>query len=277
MVCVNPDDLDLVLLEEKVWVLVGEVDLPSYDFSLPHFFACRRPWHRTEPISAIGRFGAIADYDQVYRQLAADGINLIHSPEQHLLASELPHWYPLLADLTPKSVWFSKPPDVSVLEQAIGLPLFLKGSRQTHRHQAALSIIRSPKDYYRAVEFFEQDPILQWQDFVCRELIQLRPVAAAPTEKIPASFEFRSFWWRGHCVGAGQYWSTAYDWNPAEKKAALAIAQAAALRLNLPFVVIDVAQTITGDWIVIECNDAQECGYGAISPFELWQNLLNVD
>jgi hypothetical protein len=62
--------------------------------------------------------------------------------------------------------------------------------------------------------------------------------------------------------------------NPYEEKAALAIAQAAALRLNLPFVVIDVAQTITGEWIVIECNDAQESGYAAIFPFKLWQIKL---
>jgi hypothetical protein len=273
----NPEDLDLILLEETVWILIGEVDLPSYDFSLSQFFACRRPWYRSEQISAIGRFGAAINYDEIYHQLAADEIFLIHSPEQHLLASELPRWYPLLEGLTPKSLWFSDPPDIAVLEQAIGLPLFLKGSRQTSRHQASLSIIHSAEDYYRAIEIYKEDPILRWQELVCREFVQLCPVRSEPTEKIPASFEFRSFWWRGQCVGVGQYWSTSYHWNLEEEKAALAIAQAAALRLNLPFVVIDVAQTIAGQWIVIECNDAQESGYAAISPFGLWQNLIDEE
>jgi hypothetical protein len=274
---VNPENLDLILLEETVWVLVGQVDLPSYDFSLSQFFACRRPWHRNEPVTAIGRFGVATNYDEIYQQLAAAGILLVHSPEQHLLASELPRWYPLLEGLTPKSLWFSEPPDIAVIQETIGLPLFLKGSRQTSRHQAALSIIRSAEDYYRAIEIYRQDPILKWQDFVCREFVQLRPVPSEPTEKIPASFEFRSFWWRGQCVGVGQYWSTSYNWNSEEEKAALAIAQTAALRLNLPFVVIDIAQTITGQWIVIECNDAQESGYAAISPFALWQNLIDEE
>ncbi len=274
---INPENLDLIHLEETVWVLVGEVDLPSYDFSLSQFFACRRPWHRPEQITAIGRFGVATNYDEVYQQLAAEGILLVHSPQQHLLASELPRWYPLLEDLTPRSLWFSEPPDFAVLEQAIGLPLFLKGSRQTSRHKAALSIIRSAEDYERAIEVYKEDPILRWQDLVCREFVQLRPVPAEPTEKIPASFEFRSFWWRGQCVGAGQYWSTSYHWHLEEEKAALAIAQAAALRLNLPFVVIDVAQTITGEWIVIECNDAQESGYVAVSPFALWQSLIDEE
>jgi hypothetical protein len=272
---VNPENLDLILLEETVWVLVGEVGLSSYDFSLSQFFACRRPWYRAEEITAIARFGAATNYDEVYQKLAADGIFLIHSPEQHLLASELPRWYPLLEGLTPKSLWFADPPDFAVIEEAIGLPLFLKGSRQTSRHQAALSIIRSAEDYYRAIEIYQKDPILRWQELVCREFVRLRPVKSELTEKIPASFEFRSFWWRGHCVGAGQYWSTLYNWNSEEEKAALAIAQAAATRLDLPFVVIDVAQTATGDWIVIECNDAQESGYAAISPFGLWQNLID--
>ncbi|MBC7880678.1 MAG: ATP-grasp domain-containing protein [Anaerolineae bacterium] len=271
------ENLDLVFLEDSVWVLVGEVNLPSYDFSLAQFFACRRPWNRPKQITAVGRFGVVTDYGFLYQKLEETGISLVHSPEQHLLASELPRWYPLLDGLTPKSLWFSEPPDVVFLEKTFGFPFFLKGSRQTSRHKAALSIIRSAEDYYRAVKIYQEDPILQWQDLVCREFVQLRPVPSIATEKIPASFEFRSFWWRGHCVGAGQYWSTTYNWTKEEEKAALAVAQEAASCLNLPFVVIDIAQTITGEWIVIECNDAQESGYAAVSPFSLWQNLIDEE
>lgn len=269
--------LDLVCLEDTVWVLMKEVGSPSYDFSLPQFFACRRPWHRSKAVTVIGRFGATTNYDSLYQQLAASGIFLVHSPEQHLLASELPRWYPLLEELTPKSLWFSQAPPIEVLEQKIGLPLFLKGSRQTSRHQAALSIIRSAEEYYRAVEIYREDPILQWQDLVCREFVPLKPVPSQSVGKIPASFEFRSFWWRGQCVGAGPYWSTSYQWNSSERAAGLVIAQAAALRINLPFVAIDVAQTLAGKWIVIECNDAQESGYAGVSPFSLWQNLIEKE
>lgn len=274
---VNFQDLDLILLEETVWVLMGEVGLPVYDFRLSDFFACRRPWQRPEQITAIGRFGAVTNYPELSKQLAEEGISLIHSPEQNLLASELPRWYPLLEDLTPKSLWFQEPPEISWLEQTIGLPLFLKGSRQTSRHRAALSIIRTPEDYGQAIEVYRTNPILKWQDLVCREFVRLRSVPGEVTEKIPASFEFRTFWWRGRCIGAGQYWSTIYNWNRQEEVAALSIAQEAALRLNLPFVVIDVAQTMTGEWIAIECNDAQESGYAAISPFALWQNLIREE
>ncbi len=276
MYCLEPEDLDLILLEDKIWVLTKEVGLSIYDFSLTEFFACRRPWLRPDKITAIGRFGAVTNYPQLYERLAANGIFLVHSPEQNLLASELPRWYPLLEGLTPKSLWFSEPPDFASIEGLLGLPLFLKGSRQTSRHRAALSIIRSAEDYDRAIAVYQTDPILHWQDLVCREFIELRPVPTAQTDKIPASFEFRSFWWYGHCIGAGQYWSNAYDWNRVEAEAAIKIAQIAAQRLSLPFVSIDVAQTIAGEWIAIECNDAQESGYANISPFLLWQNLIDL-
>jgi hypothetical protein len=176
---VDPADLELILVEEKIWVLVGEVGLSIYDFAFTEFLACRHPWQRPDRITAIGRFGAVHNYDEVYQKLAAEGILLIHSPEQHLLASELHRWYPLLEGLTPKSLWFSEPPDIEFLQETIGLPLFLKGSRQTSRHRAALSIIRSAEDYARAIEIYQSDPILHWQELVCRELVSLMLKRAA--------------------------------------------------------------------------------------------------
>lgn len=40
--------------------------------------------------------------------------------------------------------------------------------------------------------------------------------------------------------------------------------------------VIDLAMTATGEWIVIECNDAMESGYAGVSPLGLWQSLLDA-
>jgi hypothetical protein len=277
MAIINASELDLLWLEEILWVLSGAVGVPSYDFNLPQFFACRRPWERPARVTAVGRFGVASNYEQLYTELARDGIDLVHSPEQHALVSELPRWYGLLKGLTPRSLWFTKPPEFALLEAHLGLPLFLKGARQTSQHRAAFSIIRSQTEYNTAVAAFVSDPILHWQEFVAREFIALRPVPSEPSDKIPASFEFRSFWWHGHCVGAAPYWSTSYTWSASEQQAALAVAREAAVRLNVAFVVIDVAQTILGDWLVIECNDAQESGYAAISPFAMWQKIIELE
>ncbi len=268
---------DLVLLEETVWLLVAPTGLPSYDFVFAEFFACRRPWERPAEVLAVGRFGVTQTYAEFYDQQLAAGVRLIHTPEQYLLASELPHWYPRLAELTPRSQWFAAPPAASVIEQDFAWPVFVKAARQTSRKRASFSIVASAAQYELVKEHYESDRALQGQAFVCREYVPLRRIAAETNDQIPPAFEFRTFWWYGECVGAGPYWGPLYQWTAAEERAALALAGEAARRLALPFVAIDLAQTAAGAWIVIECNDGQESGYGAISPFALWQAVLGAE
>jgi len=45
----------------------------------------------------------------------------------------------------------------------------------------------------------------------------------------------------------------------------------------VPFLVVDVAQTEAGRWVVIECNDGQESGYAGVSPFGLWQKIVDLE
>jgi ATP-grasp domain, R2K clade family 3 len=276
---IKPENLDLILIEDVVWVVKAKVGVPIYDFEFENLFACRHPFYSPEKIKAIGRFGVSTNYKELFIKLQNDGIELIHTPEQYLLASDLTHWYQLLSEYTPKSIWFDNPPDAKVIEKDFEYPIFIKGSRQTSRHKATLSIINSPKEYNNCVEEFKHNPILHWQKFVVREFVKLRKVDGIQTEKIPPSFEFRTFWWKGELVGAGSYWKdfASYNWTDFEKAKALILAKKAVKKLNLPFVVIDLAQTLYGDWIIIECNDGQESGYATISPISLWQKIIDIE
>jgi len=275
---ITADSLDLFLLEDTVWIACAETGVPNYDFPFDRFFVCRRPWRRPDTISAIGRFGVTTNYSQLYAELQTCGVRLIHSPEQYRLASELTEWYPVIQEFTPRSVWFSEPPAQDVVEGLFGWPVFVKGSRQTSRHTAELSIIHSAEEFERVAELYRNNPILRWQPFVCREYIRLRPVDGVAGAKIPPSFEFRTFWRSGECVGAGPYWAgfASYKWTRAEEQEAMALANEIASRIGAPFLVIDVAQTFEGNWIAIECNDGQESGYAGIPPIGLWNNVINV-
>jgi len=279
MPLIELEQLDIFLLEDSLWIASAHIGVPSYDFSFHNFFACRHPLYRPDKITAVGRFRVTDNYPQLYEKLKDDGIRLIHTPLQQQLISELPSWYPLLKDLTPKSAWFDIPPTFDEIEKHFSLPVFIKGGRQISKDKAELSIAYNQNDYEKIKEQFQLNPILHWQKFVCREFVELRKVPHYTTDKIPPSFEFRTFWWKGHCVGAGSYWSdfASYDWNMNEKLEGLHIAETAVQRLDVPFVVIDIAQTKEGEWIVIECNDAQESGYAAISPIGLWQRIIEIE
>jgi hypothetical protein len=270
---------ELLHVEDRLWVLTAPEQNPNYDFRFDNFFPCRRVPQPAEPVVAVARIGAFANYPHLFAALQDDGITLIHTPDQHLLATELPRWYPRIADLTPKSLWFSGPLDVDAVSSELGWPIFMKGTRQTSRHRQALSIIEGPDQLRQVLVQYAEDPLLRWQGIVCRELVRLRLVDDSDPLRLPCAFEFRTFWWKGELVGWGRYWWEGKDYKgtEAEMAAGLAVAREAARRVSVPFLVVDIAQTEDRRWLVIECNDGQESGYGGCSPIGLWQRILDVE
>ena len=109
-------------------------------------------------------------------------------------------------------------------------------------------------------------------------MLDLRPVAAPATHVIQPSFEFRTFWWRGQCVGFGPYW-TAYDYaaTDRERADATAIAGEAARRIDVPFLVVDVAQDRSGRWDVIEVNAGQDSGYAGVDRRQMWRRMIEAE
>lgn len=268
--------LNLFLLQKTQWMLTKTIRVSNYDFNFQQFFDCQHPYQLPSSVEAVARIGAIDNYAEFYETLHNEGIKLVHTPQEHLKCSELPHWYPLLTDLTPKSMWFSELPTLEQIMDVFDFPFFMKGSRQTSKHKRSLSIIDSEATFNEAIRHYAKDPILHWQDIVCREYIPLKPIQGGDPDKIPASYEFRTFWWHGEFVGAGQYWFQAdtCQWTPSEKEAALTIAREAAKRIAVTFLVVDIALCTDGKWIVIECNDGQESGYAGLAPLQLWKNIL---
>jgi hypothetical protein len=275
----EPDEIDLLCLDGAIWIAERKVGLAVYDFPFDLLLPVKRSTWGLDNLTAVARVGAVDDYDEFHASLAERGIHLIHTPAQHRLCSDLPEWYPLLKNLTPESRWYDEAPPAGEAASLFGWPIFLKGSRQTSRHKASLSIVHSAPEYDAAIQSFAEDRILHWQQIVLRRFVPLQPVAADMGEKIPASFEFRTFWWRGELAGAGPYFAefACYDWTSSEREAGLAIAQEAARRVALPFVVVDIARTVEGKWIVIEINDAQESGYTGVTPLSMWQRIVEME
>lgn len=269
---------EVILVEDALWVITRPTKKSVYDFSFTELLATRHPYQMPMSVCAVARVGAISDYDAYYADLESRGIRLIHTPDEHRRASQLPDWYPLIKDLTPKSLWFDTPPCVQAVEPELGWPIFMKGERQTNHHKKSLSVIPDRTAFAQALEAYRHDAILHWQRVVCREYINIRLVSETALDRVPSGFEFRTFWWRGELVGCGRYWwEEQYELTAAERVGALAVAGEAARRLAVPFLVIDIAQTSDGRWLVIECNDGQESGYAGVSAIGLWQRIVEIE
>lgn len=64
--------------------------------------------------------------------------------------------------------------------------------------------------------------------------------------------------------------------SAAETKSVLALAMTAARRLAVPYLIADIGQLETGEWVVIEVGDAQFAGHNDISTLALWNALLDA-
>ncbi len=119
--------LDYLCLENVTWVATSPIGSPAYDFDFARSFHFKRLWSNPEgAITVIGRFGVAYDYDRVYEDMAQDNILLIHTPEQHWRAANLDGWYPLVKDLTARSVWFDVPPPTDEVEKEFAYPVFIR-------------------------------------------------------------------------------------------------------------------------------------------------------
>lgn len=266
--------MNITQIEKKLIVIHQQVGVAAYDFSFELHFSCDHPYSIEQEALCILRVGAIADYDSEFKEKLDMGLRLVNSPAEHTLASELEAWYPLISDFTPRTLVFDALPAIEEIEANFQWPVFLKGSRQTSKHNPELSIIQNREHYAIARQQYQNDAILHWQKPVIREFIPLLPVAGYVPGKVQPSVEYRSFWWHGECVGWGRYWSQVAAYACPDAESGLAIAKVAAQRLGVPFLVIDFAKTRNGQWIIIECNDAQESGYAGVQPQLLWRNIL---
>lgn len=271
----------LLSLEGAVHVLSRPFGVPSYDFDFERSFACTHPVYLPEGTRAAARLGPIADYAAVYEALAAIGILLVNDPAASFRANDLRGWYPLIADLTARSLWFDGEPDLDRVAEEIGYPVFVKTVQQTLRHRRDASVVADREALERAVAAYRADPVLGAQPLVFREYLELSPLPAPPrhAERIPGGREIRSFWWKGRLVGDGPYWSRDGGWapSPVDRTRALAISEEAARRLDVPFLVVDAAQRVDGSWVIIETNDAQESGHCGVAPVDLWRAIIEAE
>jgi ATP-grasp domain, R2K clade family 3 len=267
--------MNIARVEKKLLVISEEIGVSAYDFNFELHFACDHP-HRLEGENlCVMRVGPLADYADVFNDKLGIGIRLVNSPDEHARASELEHWYPWLKGLTPRTRIFDDLPSAEAIESEFQWPIFMKGSRQTSKHNPDLSVIKSRDHYEQAARKYRNDPILHWQKPVIREFVPLLPVAGSVPGKVNPSVEYRSFWWHGECVGWGRYWYQVTPYECPDVEAGLIVAAQAAALLGIPFLVIDFAKTADGRWIVIECNDAQESGYVGVQPQMLWRRVLS--
>ena len=95
----------------------------------------------------------------------------------------------------------------------------------------------------------------------------------------PLGREYRVFVHGDRVLACGFYWDEVVDsreLTPTEHDAITQLAVEANRRLQVTFTAVDVAQLTSGEWTIIEVNDAQFAGMSQVPVLELWSRLAEL-
>jgi hypothetical protein len=227
----------------------------------------------------IGSIPTLAHYRAVYRAARARGIRLLNNPAQHRRALEGDRALAMLGDLTPETIVVTAPDQCTAAAAQLGFPLFVKGVVKSRKEAGWAACVATTLPELRGLvaQTLERDAMTRGRVLV-RRMVPLR-YAPGTLGDFPISREYRVFFYREQVLAFGFYWEEYEDtwrFSASDEQAMLAVAREAARRLQVPFLIVDVAQQESGAWLVIEVGDAQFAGLSRVPPLRLWSGLLRA-
>jgi hypothetical protein len=222
----------------------------------------------------IGRYSVLPYYQELEKDLAINGSKLINSYSQYNYIADMQNWYQDLDIVTPKT-WF-RPEDIPMDEPGA---FVLKGATNSRKqlwktHMFAVSREHVMDVYGKLLD----DSLPQHQGIYVRQYVELMNYGHDCVTGMPISKEFRCFFYRSTLLCKEFYWSQHVadidpkpDVNEIPEEFLRSVSKIVCPNTN--FWVVDVAQTKTGRWIVIELNDGQMAGLSCNSPDILYRNL----
>ena len=250
----------------------------GYDFNFRNTFECKSVISEVDA-PVLLHIGAIEDYSGVEAAIEELGMKLLVHEAEHIRCSTIEKWYPVLKEKTPYTKVFDEMPDLEEVLKEFRFPFFIKGNRQTNHHKKSQCIIETAEQYKELRDSWHKDRILGWQKVAIREYVPLMEIDSTTfPDSVPISYEFRFFYFEDKCMAYGPYWNIGPEYSLSEEELpkVMKLTDWAAEELGVAFPAIDVAKTASGDWIIIEVNDAQESGFVGVNPLKLWNYTIDA-
>jgi hypothetical protein len=225
----------------------------------------------------IGRYSVLPFYKELEKDLEWNGSRLVNTVAGHRYIADLQNWYEHLGpSLTPRT-WtrLEEVPDV-------GGPFVVKGETNSRKDKwNKLMFAETKRDAIEIVGELSGDSLLMNQSVYVREFVPLKTFMVSPINGQPITEEYRFFCLDGKVVCGGYYWSDfaedvrelGVNINPDNVPRSFLTNVLDKLDQRARFVVVDVARTASGGWIVVELNDGQMSGLSEIDPDMFYKAL----
>lgn len=221
----------------------------------------------------IPRYSALPFYKELEQDMIDNKCKLINTFEMHNYVANILNYYYDLKEYTPKTYenWINLPRDKSFI---------VKGLTNSKKFEWNTKMFaKTYLDVPKIAMSLMDDDLIRDQGIIVREYIPLKKLSEG-INGLPISNEWRTFVLNGKIVETGFYWSNEADCKPYNElptNAKIFLQKVINIvKDKINFFVIDIAETQSGDWIVIELNDGQMSGLSEINPDNFYKNLKNL-
>jgi hypothetical protein len=207
-------------------------------------------------------------YAQLYDALQAKGLRLINTPDAYRHCHYLPESYPIIRDVTPRTVWLLYDENYSI-ERVMNLlapfgdqPVILKDYVKSRKHEWHEACYIPQANDRNAVErvvnrFVELQADDLNEGLVFREYVAFQPIGSHAQSGMPLTMEFRCFVLDGAVLSTSAYWD---EGEYAERMPPSDLFADVLTQVQSRFFTLDIAQRTDGAWMIVELGDAQVAG-----------------
>lgn len=227
------------------------------------------------PAVFLGYINENEYYRRLHKALLGKGVVLINDPMSSARAMEFEQFYPLIKDLTPRSVVVESKDALPAVAEEFGWPLFVKGGIKSDKEGGwSACVVDNLDDLYARWEWCAKRPITARNKMIVREVANLRK-SGKIVGGFPESREYRVFLYEWRTIGLGYYWGAEDPFGPLGEDEARVrkLAELAAQRVECPLMAVDVGQLEDGSWIVVETGDLQYSGVSQMPHLVFWNEL----
>jgi hypothetical protein len=222
----------------------------------------------------IPRFSAIPFNKELNDDINYVGAKLINSHIQHNYIKDMINWYDDLKDYTPKT--YTRLQDLP--EQG---PFVLKGETNSKKFLWKTHMFAQDKKAAIDVESkLHYDSLITYQNIYIREFVKLKTFMVG-IQDLPITNEYRFFCYKDQILSSGYYWSShvldledmGIKTNPNQVPKNFLNKIISILKDKVNFYVVDIAETESNDWILIEINDGSMSGLSENNADLMYSNL----
>ncbi|MEZ0372448.1 MAG: ATP-grasp domain-containing protein [Candidatus Sericytochromatia bacterium] len=247
----------------------------SYYTSPSHALSGVPDFSSEEAGAWIGFIPGPERYQTVYAAALAKKIRLLNTPEQYQRVQEFDKAYPFIQGITPQTLVVTDAAQCLEVMGQLGAPVFVKGAVQSLKQKGLKACIaNNVLDLVLMVQELLDTPGFSNGRVLVRRMVPLRKTGQFGD--FPKGREYRAFVLNRRVIGLGYYWAGEDPFGPLteiDQERVNHLASAAAEKLEVPYVSVDMGQCEDGSWTVIETGDAQFTSVGKISLTRLWQAL----